>query len=168
MIWGRWGAHGNLKLTIINGKDDDLKKQRHNEEKNQSPEAVIYQRFQSFALAGAEGLEVAPQKHSRIARLERFALLLVSSPHRRAFLRRRRRRNGSPRHAPRASVSYNSIRIKQKRHPKVSCFFGRGRRTWTLGTRFWRPLLYQLSYTPMNGGPPGTRTPDHSVMSRVL
>lgn len=26
---------------------------------------------------------------------------------------------------------------------------GRGRRTWTLGTRFWRPLLYQLSYTPI-------------------
>ena len=24
----------------------------------------------------------------------------------------------------------------------------RGRRTRTLGTRFWRPLLYQLSYTP--------------------
>ena len=26
------GAHGYLKLTIINGKDDDLEKQRHNEE----------------------------------------------------------------------------------------------------------------------------------------
>ena len=25
---------------------------------------------------------------------------------------------------------------------------GRGRRTRTLDTRFWRPLLYQLSYTP--------------------
>ena len=25
---------------------------------------------------------------------------------------------------------------------------GRGRRIRTLGTRFWRPLLYQLSYTP--------------------
>ena len=28
-------------------------------------------------------------------------------------------------------------------------FFGRGRRARTLGTRFWRPLLYQLSYAPM-------------------
>ena len=28
-------------------------------------------------------------------------------------------------------------------------FAGRGRRTRTLDTRFWRPLLYQLSYTPM-------------------
>ena len=45
--------------------------------------------------------------------------------------------------------------------------FGRGRRTWTLGTRFWRPLLYQLSYTPI-GGPSGTRTPDRPVMSRWL
>ena len=27
--------------------------------------------------------------------------------------------------------------------------FGRGRRDRTLGTRFWRPLLYLLSYTPI-------------------
>ena len=27
---------------------------------------------------------------------------------------------------------------------------GRGRRARTLGTRFWRPLLYQLSYTPIS------------------
>ena len=26
---------------------------------------------------------------------------------------------------------------------------GRGRRNRTLGTRFWRPLLYLLSYTPI-------------------
>ena len=39
---------------------------------------------------------------------------------------------------------------------------GRGRRNRTLGTRFWRPLLYLLSYTPMwwaftgsNRGPTG-------------
>ena len=28
-------------------------------------------------------------------------------------------------------------------------FFGRGRKIRTLDTRFWRPLLYQLSYTPV-------------------
>ena len=28
-------------------------------------------------------------------------------------------------------------------------FFGRGRRTRTLDARFWRPTLYQLSYTPI-------------------
>ena len=39
---------------------------------------------------------------------------------------------------------------------------GRGRKIRTLDTRFWRPLLYQLSYTPMwwafgdsNPGPTG-------------
>ena len=41
-------------------------------------------------------------------------------------------------------------------------FYGRGRKTRTLDTRFWRPLLYQLSYTPIwwafgdsNPGPDG-------------
>ena len=36
---------------------------------------------------------------------------------------------------------------------------GRGRRIRTLGTRFWRPLLYQLSYTPMSltANPSGDR-----------
>ena len=39
---------------------------------------------------------------------------------------------------------------------------GRGRKIRTLDTRFWRPLLYQLSYTPVwwafgdsNPGPDG-------------
>ena len=31
---------------------------------------------------------------------------------------------------------------------KIIYIFGRGDRTRTYGTRFWRPLLYQLSYTP--------------------
>ena len=29
-------------------------------------------------------------------------------------------------------------------------FFGRGRRTWTHDPWFWRPVLYQLSYTPVH------------------
>ncbi len=37
-------------------------------------------------------------------------------------------------------------------------YAGRGRRTRTLDTRFWRPLLYQLSYTPIYGGEDGIRT----------
>ena len=48
------------------------------------------------------------------------------------------------------------------------CALGRGRRFRTLGTRFWRPLLYQLSYTPEYDGPSGTRTLDQPVMSRLL
>ena len=31
----------------------------------------------------------------------------------------------------------------------ASLHIGRGRRIRTLGTWFWRPLLYQLSYTPI-------------------
>ena len=31
---------------------------------------------------------------------------------------------------------------------KNLCVCGRGRKSRTHGTRFWRPLLYQLSYTP--------------------
>ena len=46
---------------------------------------------------------------------------------------------------------------------------GRGGGTRTPGARFWRPTLYQLSYTPIKfGGPSGTRTPDLPVMSRAL
>ena len=44
------------------------------------------------------------------------------------------------------------INNTKQKIPILSCqdfCFGRGRRTWTLGTRFWTPLLYQLSYTPM-------------------
>ena len=33
---------------------------------------------------------------------------------------------------------------------KFSEFFGRGRRTRTHDPWFWRPVLYQLSYTPTN------------------
>ena len=47
-------------------------------------------------------------------------------------------------------------------------FFGRGTKDRTRDTRFWRPMLYQLSYTPISGGPSGTRTPDRPVMSRLL
>ena len=32
---------------------------------------------------------------------------------------------------------------------KLSFLFGRGSRTWTHDQRFWRPRLYQLSYTPV-------------------
>ena len=33
---------------------------------------------------------------------------------------------------------------------KVTTHYGRGRKIRTLDTRFWRPLLYQLSYTPIS------------------
>ena len=38
----------------------------------------------------------------------------------------------------------------------------------TLDPLLARQVLSQLSYTPKNGGPSGTRTPDLPVMSRLL
>ena len=50
----------------------------------------------------------------------------------------------------------------QKMTTLLGGHFGRGRKARTLDTRFWRPLLYQLSYTPIwwafgdsNPGPDG-------------
>ena len=53
------------------------------------------------------------------------------------------------RHAPRAS-GQNVPLLPNERGAAFAAplSFGRGRRIRTLGTRFWRPLLYQLSYTP--------------------
>ena len=67
------------------------------------------------------------------------------------FVQRSPPETRTPQHAPRASESKSFYSMpKQKRSPFGNRFrFGRGRRTWTLGTRFWRPLLYQLSYTPI-------------------
>ena len=65
---------------------------------------------------------------------------------------------------------FTFFQYKQKPRKRRVCevLSGRGRRDRTLGTRFWRPLLYHLSYTPKIGGPSGTRTPDLPVMSRLL
>ena len=48
-----------------------------------------------------------------------------------------------------SSPSIFQVKIKTTIRVDGHLYFGRGRRTWTLGTRFWRPLLYQLSYTPI-------------------
>ena len=37
----------------------------------------------------------------------------------------------------------------QKKPPFRTAVFGRGSKIWTHDTRFWRPMLYQLSYTPI-------------------
>ena len=42
---------------------------------------------------------------------------------------------------------------KKNGNNPVPFLYGRGSRTWTRDLRFWRPPLYQLSYTPTaNGG----------------
>ncbi len=46
-----------------------------------------------------------------------------------------------------------------------------GRGTWTHGTRFWRPLLYQLSYARVKqkpqGGSPILTASDDSIIARL-
>ena len=42
-----------------------------------------------------------------------------------------------------------SLNEKRTRYKSSRCIFGRGSRIRTHGTWFWRPLLYQLSYTPI-------------------
>ena len=55
------------------------------------------------------------------------------------FVQRSPPETRTPQHAPRASESKSFYSMpKQKRSPFGNRFrFGRGRRTWTLGTRFW-------------------------------
>ena len=102
---------------------------------------------------GAEGLELAlqallrcPKRLPRLSarRFDRGASLASLFPPQAALRRRCPARSACLRHQ--IFHSYE----KQKEPQNATLFaFGRGRRTWTLGTRFWRPLLYQLSYTPI-------------------
>ena len=67
------------------------------------------------------------------------------------FFRFRGAHQRAPRLAPPAECSIiNTVQKETSAAVAVLVFFGRGRRTRTLGTRFWRPLLYQLSYTPIS------------------
>ena len=45
-------------------------------------------------------------------------------------------------------VRHSGKNTKTKRTEYSLCACGRGSKSRTHGTRFWRPLLYQLSYTP--------------------
>ena len=50
----------------------------------------------------------------------------------------------------------------------IICINGGDKEIRTLDPLRARQVLSQLSYTPINGGPSGTRTPDLPVMSRLL
>jgi hypothetical protein len=54
----------------------------------------------------------------------------------------------------------------------ATCFPSRAGGNRTPNRRFWRPVLYQLSYCPtfprLQGGQGGSRTPDTTIFSRVL
>ena len=71
---------------------------------------------------------------------------------------------------PAAHWSQTSCATKLRYTPifmySARTLIGRGRRIRTLDTWFWRPLLYQLSYTPMYGGEDGIRT--HAARNRTL
>ena len=47
------------------------------------------------------------------------------------------------------TLAFADPHTKTKDHRMVVFCFGRGTKARTLDTRFWRPLLYQLSYTPV-------------------
>ena len=57
---------------------------------------------------------------------------------------------------------------KRKKSYEINRSFGGGKGIRTLDPLRARQVLSQLSYTPKNGGPSGTRTPDLPVMSRLL
>ena len=50
------------------------------------------------------------------------------------------------------TLAFVNPHTKVKDHRMVVFYFGRGTKARTLDTRFWRPLLYQLSYTPIGAG----------------
>ena len=96
-----------------------------------------------FFLAGAGGLGLVATTQSRVFDFG-FAMRLRSSAaltvHRTVIHYR------SP-SSPLQIVSQQ----KEKAHEKRGLYlFGRGGRTRTRDPRFWRPVLYQLSYTPMH------------------
>ena len=51
--------------------------------------------------------------------------------------------------AERSGDGNTTAKKKIKKHRTHCPVFGRGRRLRTLGLRFWRPPLYQLSYSPI-------------------
>ena len=46
-------------------------------------------------------------------------------------------------------VKITGVKITKKAPKTRFIHYGRGNRTRTYDTWFWRPVLYQLSYTPM-------------------
>ena len=89
-----------------------------------------------------------PQKYGRPARLERFALLPISSPQHHGFIFHWKRRAASPQRA-RSSVSYPGCNLHFNKKKSLSFdkdFFGSGSRTRTCDLRVMSPTSYQLLY----------------------
>ena len=80
--------------------------------------------------------------------LERRAIL-TAAPFRFTLIRHRRRSSSKHDTLRVPSGSCLCCFFNKEKDTAFAMSFGRGRRARTLGTRFWRPLLYQLSYTPI-------------------
>ena len=95
----------------------------------------------AFFLAGAEGLGLGAWRRKSRGLMRLLLRASVS------------RGSDSPpdcHSLPLPFKSFIKSPTKQKGRLKRPFRFGRGRRTWTHDPWFWRPVLYQLSYTPMH------------------
>ena len=106
-----------------------------------------------FSLAGAEGLSGAAHPLLRYPKKDsgfRFSSLFsTAAPSPAPSPRHRRRSQALPGTLRVPRILVFSAQNTKSRRFRVDFLFGRGRRARTLGTRFWRPLLYQLSYAPI-------------------
>ncbi len=107
-------------------------------------------KWQSFLIGGEGGTKTAllrcPKKSSGC----RFSSIFsTAAPTPTRCIRHRRREQALPDTLRVPRVLFCSIKQERPPHKRRSFLFGRGRRARTLGTRFWRPLLYQLSYAPI-------------------
>ena len=84
----------------------------------------------------------------------------------RAVLRRRGKLHGNLR----GSSWHCSLRKRKEANASASTsfLFGRGRRIRTRDPRFWRPVLYQLSYTPVQRQYYSTHTAKKQGVSRKI
>ena len=74
-----------------------------------------------------------------------------------------------PRHAPRAVDPQSALRLlKQKHHPAGGVFVLAGAEGLEPSARGFGDRCSTNCAIPLYGGPSGTRTRDHPVMSRVL
>ena len=131
-----------------NAAKQTLRRPRKRKEKALKPSG-----FKAFPVAGAEGLEVASQPLLRCPKKSsgcRFSSIFsTAAPTPTRCIRHRRREQALPDTLRVPRVLFCSIKQERPPHKRRSFLFGRGRRARTLGTRFWRPLLYQLSYAPI-------------------
>ena len=109
-------------------------------------------------LAGAGGLGLVATTQSRVFDFGFATLLGIAQPQKLALLifGNPARGSDSPpdcHSLPLPFESSSNCILPKRKSPRKNrglYFFGRGGRTRTRDPRFWRPVLYQLSYTPVH------------------